>query len=217
VAKKPKNTRCYLCRIDRYPLKKQLADCVEYAKQNDLPVVRDSVYQPNELDMFIHNITPFNDEVALIPRLEGLVERKGDAPGKRFLVNVARVCAKTLYIVDVETGIRSDTGKDWDVLIEDTYNKITKRRAPLDKEKYRAAGKIANKEPGLEDAWKRKKKDVTDDYIENAKVWGNLAIKPAEKAISMFKDAELRDVSKSTIQRIFGSREQCQQWLIDNL
>jgi len=217
VAKKPRNTRCYLCSVDRYPLKKQLADCVEYAKQNDLPVVRDHVYQPNELSSLIHNTTPFNDEVILIPRLEGLVEKKGNAPGKRFLLNVGRVCAKSLYVVDVDTGTRSSSSSAWDDLVIATYNKITRLRKPLDKEKYRAMGAIPNKEPGLVASWLAKKKAKTDDYIENAKVWGNPAIVPAENAISKFKDAELRDVHKSTIQRIFGSREACQKWLNENL
>jgi len=212
---KPFNTRALLVNVDRYPRVQQIKDCKKAVEEFGLPQLGKSIYECNELDCFLSNLK--RDEIALIPRLEGLALKKGRGVGKRFERNLLRVCSTCLYILDVDTGIRSDAGKDWDLLVEDVYNKLTRSRGPLDKEKARAIGAIPNKEPGLVEDWIRKRKAMTDDYIAHARIWGNLGIRPAERAISQFPDKELRDVSKSTIHRIFDTRIECQEWLNENL
>ena len=72
---------------------------------------------------------------------------------------------------------------------------------------------IRHSEPRLVEQWKAKGKDRTADYMQAANKWGNLGLRPAEKAISQFEDEELRNASKATIHRIFGTRKECQQWL----
>lgn len=214
MSKEPFNTRAYLVKVDRYKRKDQIADCRRVAKELDLPKLH-SIYEHSELEAFIKHLQ--TDEIALVSRLEGLKDGTERGVGTRFLMNINRVCATSMVILDVDTGIRSDSGKEWDNLIDQVYNKVTRSNNTLTTEQARAKALIPNKEPGLEEAWERKKRDKTDDYIAHARIWGNRGIKPARKAIDQFPDAELRDVHKSTIYRIFGSRQECEQWLNENL
>ena len=152
------------------------------------------------------------DECALIPRLEGLAEIKGRGVGVRFLMNVMKIQDTCLFILDVDTGIRSDAGDDWYTLVEAVASKIMRGR-PLNEKQAKVMAAIRHAEPGLVEQWLRKRKKLSVDYMQAAGKWGNRGIKPAEKAIKQFDDEELRNASKATIQRIFGTRRECEKWL----
>lgn len=210
VPKQPVNTRALLVKVDRYPRAKQIEDCHAKVAELELPKLH-SIYEHNEIAEFIRHLK--QDEIALVSRLEGIRGEKGRGVGTRFLMNINEICATSLCILDVDSGIRSDSGKAWAELIERVHAKVTRSRGTLSNEQARAMNKIKNKEPGLVEAWLREKELKTDRYIQHARIWGNPTTKPARKAIDQFPDPELRDVSKATIQRIFGSRSECSEWL----
>ena len=210
MTEKPEYTLVYLGKVNRYSREEQLADCRKFVKDNGFPSVGRSVYEHNEIDQFVKDMR--GNELALIPRLEGLADIKGSGVGIRFLLNVMKVSDASRLVIDLDTGIRSDAGDDWYQLVEVVASKIMRGR-PLGKEQAKLMAKIRFSEPGLEESWKRKK--GTPEYKAVASIWGNLSIKPAEKAIGMFPDEELAKTSKSSIQRIFGTRQECLKWLND--
>lgn len=207
----PKNTRVYLGKIARYPREKQKAKCIEICDELELPKIdKRSYYEHNEVISFIHDLR--KDEIAIVARLDGLAEIKGVGVGLRFLMNVYKIDKTSLFILDAQTGLKSTDGDKWYQLVEATAMKIMRGR-PLGSEqaKVMAAIKHEEREPDLVEAWKGKKGD--SDYMAVANIWGNLAMKPAEAAIKKFPDEELSKASKSTIQRIFGTRQECLDWL----
>ena len=210
VPEQPEYTRCYLGKVRRYERDDQLKDCIAAVKEYELPSFRGAFYEHDDIASFIKDLRP--DECALIPRLEGLAEIKGRGVGVRFLMNVMKIQDTCLFILDVDTGIRSDVGDEWYTLVETVASKIMRGR-PLNKKQAKVMAAIRHSEPGLVEQWKTKRKKRAADYMQAADKWGNLGIKPAENAISQFEDEELRSASKATIHRIFGTRKECEIWL----
>ncbi len=205
-----KNTRVYLGKVARITRDKQKLKCIEIAEQLELPkIYKSSYYEHNEVPAFINDLRL--DEVAIVGKLESLAEIKGVGVGLRFLMNVMKIQDTSLLLVDAHTGLKSSDGDKWYEFIEATARSIMRGR-PLGEKQARVMAEIRyEKLPGLEKAWKEKKGGA--EYLAAAMIWGNLDIKPAEKAISMFADDELKAAAPITIRRIFGSRRDCLNWV----
>lgn len=203
----PVNTRVMLGDLSRYPAKQQLKDCRELVAELELPKAN-SIYQHDEFDDFVKDLLP--DEVALVPRLDVLMAYSGRGVGKRFYRNMLTVCRLSLYVLDVESGLRSNVREKWDAQIDLVYGRITKGRK-LDPEVAKKMRRKQAVEPGLVAHWKAKKGGA--DYKQAADQWGNLGIKPAEAAREKMKDKELQAASMPTLYRIFGTRRECLAWL----
>lgn len=215
MTEQPVNTRAFIGKVHRYARTDQIADCKAAVKKYGLPALGSSIYEHNEIGDFIHDLK--RDEIALVPRLEGLATKKGRGVVIEFLLNVYRIDITSLRILDIDSGITSDD-KDWFDYVEAIAMKVMNGR-PLSKEHSDFMNEMKREkkevEPGLVDSWLRQKEKQTPEYMACAAIWGNLGIKPELKAKSRLPDKELSESSTATVRRIFGSRTECEKWLND--
>ena len=202
--KQPQYTLVYLGVLKHYKRDDQLADCRKFVKDVGLPAIGRRVYEPNEFDEFLLSLN--GDEYAILPTLEVLGGERGKGVSKRYYSNLASIERKGSIVVDVETQKRSSDA-DWQSLVDTVAGSLISGR-PLPSNR---ASDMAKRKNGLVGRWRRKK--GTPEYLEAAKIWSNLSITPAEVAIENLQDEKLKELSKESIQRIFGSRRACGVWV----
>lgn len=159
-----------------------------------------------------------------MPLLQTLAGKRGSGVGTRFYMNERKLYDASQLIVSLDTTkrkaiadvvtVRSDAGRDWYELLIKTGNSVMRGQS-LKKKDAVAKAKTPRKKRGIVKTWNLK--EGTAEYITVATIWGNIGIAPAEYAISIFPDDELCKASKKTIERIFGTREECVKWLNENL
>lgn len=218
VADKPENTRVYLGHVNRFDRDEQLDLAKQIVEKEGLPPFGRGIYEQHEMESFINDLR--SDEVALIPLLAAVADKKGSGVGVRFFMNLMQIKDESLYVLNIDTTknraiadlitINSDAGKDWYQLVS-TVAKSVMRGRKLKKKKAREMSAQSRAKPGLVKSWQLR--EGTPEYITIATIWSNLNIKPAEKAISMFPNEELQKASKESIQRIWGTRQECLEWL----
>lgn len=211
---------CYLGKVNRFDRDDQLKLCEAIVEKLGLAPLDGRVYEHNELDSFTRELR--GNEAAIVPLLAALADKKGSGTGVNFFMRERHVHDNCEYIVSIDTTkpraladlltVQSDAGRDWYKLLQKTGGSVMRGRALKTKDAKKKARKRHAK-PGLVQTWQLK--EGTAEYLVHAQVWGNLGIKPAEKAIGMFPDDELRKASPATINRIFGTRQQCCDWLND--
>lgn len=210
----PKYTLVYLGTLDRFDRDQQLDLCHQVVDALDLPPIVDKIYEHNEIDDFIGAMR--GSEVAVVPLLQVLAGRSGPGVGTRFYINERKLHDGCQFIVSLDTTkrkaiadlitVRSDAGRDWYELLARTGNSVMKGQK-LTTNDARAKARMPRAKPGLVATWKLKEGTAEYKAIESA--WSNMGITPAEKAISMFPDDELSKASRSTVERIFGTRSDC--------
>lgn len=209
---------CYLGKVNRFDRDEQLDLCHSIIEKLGLAPLEDRIYEHNEIDQFINNLR--GNEAAVVPLLQGLATKKGTGVGINFFIVEREIHDKCEFIVSIDTTkqraianivtVQSDSGRDWYKLLQKTAGSVMRGR-PLKKKEAQAKARKRHAKPGLVETWKLK--EGTAEYITHAQIWGNLGIRPAEEAIKMFPDDELSKASKATVDRIFGSREKCLEWL----
>lgn len=197
---------------------KQIEIAHGIAEKLSLPEFVHHIYDPNEIGDFIRGLK--HDEVALMPFLISAADKRGSGIGKRFFVNLKKIEDTSIYILSINQTkpkavadlltVRSIDGRPWYALMSKVGDSAMRGRALKSSDAKKKARK-RHSIPGLVDVWKLK--EGTAEYITHAHIWSNMNIKPAEKAIGMFLDDELRKASKETVQRIFGSRADCLAWV----
>ena len=214
----PEYTMCYLGKVSRFERDEQLELCQKIVDKLGLAPIGRSIYEHNELDKFKQRLR--GNEAAVVPLLSSLGDKKGSGAGVQFFINERIIHDASEFIVSLDTTkpkaiadivtVQSDAGRDWYALLQKTSNSIM-RGQPLKRKKAKSMNRKRHAKPGLVQTWELK--EGTAEYLTHAYIWGNLSIKPAEKAISQFPDDELREASEPTIRRIFDSRQECAIWL----
>ena len=218
----PKYTLVYLGKLDRFDREQQLDLSQQIVDALGLAPIEDKIYDHHDLDKYIGRMR--GNEAAVVPFLQTLAQKRGPGVGTRFYINERKLHDACQFIVSLDTTkqkaiadvvtVRSDAGRDWYNLLSKTGNSVMKGQ-PLKKKDAVAKAKMPRAKPGIVATWKLK--EGTAEFITVATIWGNMRIAPAERAISMFPDDELAKASKKTVERIFGTREECVRWLNENL
>lgn len=208
--------------MDRYTREQQLDLAHQIVGVLSLAPIDNKIYEHNELDAFISAMR--GNEAAVVPFLRTLAVKPGVGVGTRFYINERRLYDRCQFIVTLDTTKRraladlitvdSDAGRPWYELLKKTGNTVMKGQK-LTTTDARAKAKKPRSKPGLVKTWEER--TGTAEYITAAMIWGNLNITPAKKAIGMLPDNELSNASQSTIERIFGTRSECLEWLDENL
>jgi len=209
---------CYLGIVNRIDRSEQLEMCERIVHKLGLAPIDGHIYEHNELEEFIRRLR--GNEAAIVPILSALGTKKGSGAGVRFFINERAIHDRCQFIVSIDTTkpkaiadlvtVRSDAGKHWYALLAKTSGSVM-RGQPLKREKAKSMARKRHTKPGLVQTWRLK--EGTAEYLTHAYIWGNLSITPAEKAIAMFPDDELREASEPTVRRIFQSRKKCAAWL----
>lgn len=200
----PEYTLVYLGLLKHYKRDDQLADSRKAVKEMGLPAIGRRVYEHKEFDDFINSLR--GNEYAVLPSLEVLGGKRGRGVSRRFYNNLAAIERKASVVLDVETRTLSDAD-NWQEVVDKVAGSLINGRTLTPGK----ASEMARRKSGLVGRWRRK--EGTDEYMAAAKVWSNMAIKPAELAIENMPDEQLRTTSKANIHRIFGSRAECGVWV----
>lgn len=205
--KQPKHARAFIGDLPRLSREQQLELCHDAVAALDGVSALESVYESSEFDAFVRDLR--SDEVAVIARLSALAEKKpkGRRPGAAFFLRLDRLRGASLVILDADSDIRSDDEDKWLKHVESTANKITQgRKLTSAHAKKMAAKRHAKRPPGIVEEWKSRSRAA--DHRRVAQHWRDPSIKSAEEAIATVPEefSELRTVSRSTMERIFGRR-----------
>jgi hypothetical protein len=215
----------FLGKVNRFDRDIQLNYCQQIVGKHEFPEIGDSIYEHNEVGKFIDRMR--GNEVAIVPFLSGLATTKtGRGITREYYINLMKLYKECQFIISFDTTkrmcieklitARSDCGSEWWNLVGKTGDSVSHGRKLSTREaKKRNQIKVEKAKPGLVRKWQLKEGD--GEYIAAAMVWGNLSIKPAKRAITLFADEELKMASKETVQRIFGSRQCCERWLNENI
>lgn len=204
--KNREKTFAYLGPLKHSTSDDQLADCRRIVQSLGLPLIGRRVYEHPNFHGFLDSL--HGSEYAVLPTLEVLGGERGRGVSRRFYGNLGAIERKGTIIIDAKTGTCSND-KEWQALVDKVAGALINGREL----KSAKASEMVARKGSLVSRWINKKASGAPEYLQAAKIWGDLSIKPAELAIERMPDKELRGASKGSIQLIFGSRKVCSEWV----
>ncbi len=202
-----KLVRIYVGTIPYLPADEQIRRCTEAAEALGLPANCIRSNGPGEWDEYVKALR--KDEVAMVARLVALDERplpSSQSAGDEFSERVSDLEVASLFVMDVEAGLRSTDKRKWREHRRATRRKITRGRN-LKKSKAQSMARARHKaHPGIVAHWLSL--EGTPIYKRVAQHWRDPQIPNAEIAIATAPEeaAELRTSSPKTWERCFGGR-----------
>ena len=212
------HTMCYLGAVPHFDRDSLLQICQDIVDRHELAPIRDQIFESNDFDDFVNRLR--GNEVVIVPLLSGLAIKKGVGVTIQFFINERTISDRAGMVVSIDTTktralsntfiATNHDGSNWYKLIAKVASRISRGRV-LKSAKAKKMKRAQHAKHGLVDAWIGK--EGTAEYLAQAHVWGNMAIKPEANAIAQLPDDDLKKASPNTIRAIFGSRSKCAQWL----